>query len=57
MVGDRLDSDLEGAVTAGLDAAIVLTGVTPRGDAMAAADPAPVAVAEDLHTLVVGNGR
>jgi HAD superfamily hydrolase (TIGR01450 family) len=56
MVGDRLDSDLEGAVAAGLDAAIVLTGVTSREAAEAASDPAPVAVGDDLHALVVAGG-
>ncbi|MFL5824110.1 MAG: HAD-IIA family hydrolase [Solirubrobacteraceae bacterium] len=54
MVGDRLDSDLGGAVAAGLDGAIVLTGVTTRAAATAATDPAPVAVADDLYALVVG---
>ena len=33
VVGDRLDSDLEGAAAAGLDAAIVLTGVSTREQA------------------------
>ena len=36
MVGDRLDADLGGAAAAGLDAAIVLTGVTTREQAEAA---------------------
>jgi HAD superfamily hydrolase (TIGR01450 family) len=54
VVGDRLDSDLAGAAAAGLDAAIVLSGVTGRDDAMLAADPTPVAVAEDLQALVLG---
>jgi HAD superfamily hydrolase (TIGR01450 family) len=54
VVGDRLDSDLAGAAAAGLDGAIVLTGVTTSEQAQAAADPAPVAVAPDLHKLVVG---
>jgi HAD superfamily hydrolase (TIGR01450 family) len=53
VVGDRLDADLAGAAAAGLDAAIVLTGVTSRADAEAATDPAPVAIAEDLHALLV----
>jgi HAD superfamily hydrolase (TIGR01450 family) len=53
VVGDRLDSDLAGATAAGLDAAIVLTGVTSAEDADAASNPAPVAVARDLHELVV----
>ena len=52
VVGDRLDSDLAGASAAGLDAAIVLTGVTPADEARSAADPAPVAVAQDLLELV-----
>jgi HAD superfamily hydrolase (TIGR01450 family) len=54
VVGDRLDSDLAGAAAAGLDGAIVLTGVTTSEQAQTAADPAPVAVAADLHELVVG---
>jgi HAD superfamily hydrolase (TIGR01450 family) len=53
MVGDRLDSDLAGATAAGIDAAIVLTGVTSRADAEAAEEPAPVAIAEDLRSLVL----
>jgi glycerol 3-phosphatase-2 len=56
VVGDRLDSDLKGAAAAGLDAAIVLTGVTSRDQAQMASEPAPVAVAEDLHELVMGRG-
>jgi glycerol-1-phosphatase len=54
VIGDRLDADLQGAAAAGLDAAIVLTGVTSGADAQAASDPAPVAVADNLHALVVG---
>lgn len=73
VVGDRLDSDLEGACAAGLEGAIVLTGVTSREEAeeFAAlaraqasrsssdegpAPAAPVAIAENLHSLVVGRG-
>lgn len=52
VVGDRLDADLGGAAAAGLDAAIVLTGVTSREQAVSATDPAPVAIAENLHALV-----
>ncbi|MEA2195963.1 MAG: glycerol-phosphatase [Solirubrobacteraceae bacterium] len=52
-VGDRLDADLAGAAAAGLDAAIVLTGVTSRAEAEAAQAPAPVAIAEDLAALVL----
>jgi HAD superfamily hydrolase (TIGR01450 family) len=53
-VGDRLDADLAGAAAAGLDAAIVLTGVTSRAEAEAAQAPAPIAIAEDLAALVLG---
>ena len=53
VVGDRLDSDLAGAHAAGLDGAIVLTGVTTREAAEQASDPAPVAIAPDLSTLVL----
>jgi HAD superfamily hydrolase (TIGR01450 family) len=54
MVGDRLDADLGGAAAAGLDGAIVLTGVTTREQAEAAEDPAPVAIADSLYALVTG---
>jgi glycerol 3-phosphatase-2 len=52
MIGDHLDSDLGGASGVGIDAAIVLTGVTRRDQAESATDPAPVAIAENLHSLV-----
>jgi HAD superfamily hydrolase (TIGR01450 family) len=53
VVGDRIDADLGGAAAAGLDGAIVLTGVASSEHANSAHDPAPVAVAADLRTLVV----
>jgi HAD superfamily hydrolase (TIGR01450 family) len=53
VIGDHLISDLGGAAAAGLDAAIVLSGVTSREQAEAAANPAPVAIAQDLATLVL----
>jgi HAD superfamily hydrolase (TIGR01450 family) len=53
VVGDRVDSDLAGAAAAGLDGAIVLTGASTRHEAEAAHDPSPVAIAEDLHSLVL----
>jgi len=53
VVGDRVDVDLAGAAAAGLDAAIVLTGVSTESEAKRATDPAPVAIAQDLHSLVV----
>ena len=51
VVGDRLDSDVVAAARADLDAALVLTGQTTRED-VEAADPKPVAVAENLAMLV-----
>jgi HAD superfamily hydrolase (TIGR01450 family) len=55
VVGDRLDADLAGAAAAGLDAAIVLTGVSDRAHAQAAEDPRPVKIADDLHSLLVAS--
>ena len=57
MVGDRLDSDVAGARATGLDAAVVLTGVTSReaAELAAAQDGSPiVAVAASLGALVLG---
>jgi glycerol 3-phosphatase-2 len=54
MIGDRLDADLAGAAAAGIDCAIVLTGVSTRAEALAASVPAAVAIAEDLRELVLG---
>jgi HAD superfamily hydrolase (TIGR01450 family) len=56
MVGDRIESDLHGAHAAGVDGAIVLTGVATREDADAA-EPPPVAVAASLADLVVAGPR
>jgi ribonucleotide monophosphatase NagD (HAD superfamily) len=53
VIGDHLESDLGGASAAGLDAAIVLSGMTGADDASAAVDPKPVAIAADLGTLVL----
>ncbi len=55
VIGDRLDADLAGAAAAGLDGAIVLTGVTSAQRAAEATDPAPVAVADDLRALLLGS--
>jgi ribonucleotide monophosphatase NagD (HAD superfamily) len=52
VVGDRLDADVAAAATAGLDAALVLTGETSADEARAAKEPAPVAVAANLAALV-----
>jgi HAD superfamily hydrolase (TIGR01450 family) len=54
VVGDRVDADLGGAQAAGLDGAIVLTGSSTREQAQAA-EPPPVAVAENLGDLVLGS--
>jgi len=56
VVGDRLDSDIEAAHAAGLDAALVLSG--DGSGSLATRDDAaqPVAVAEDLGALVHGEG-
>jgi glycerol 3-phosphatase-2 len=53
MIGDHLVSDLGGAAGAGIDAAIVLTGVASRADADAAQEPRPVAIGADLASLVL----
>lgn len=51
-VGDRLDADVAGARAAGIDSALVLTGVTSELEA-ARADPAPTYVAASLAALVL----
>lgn len=55
MIGDRIEADLAGAAAAGIDGAIVLTGVATRAEAEAASDPAPVAIAATLHDLVIAS--
>lgn len=52
VVGDRLDTDIEGAVTAKLDSLLVLTGVaTPRDLLEAGPHERPTYVAYDLAVL------
>lgn len=53
MVGDRLDTDVDGAIAAGLDSLAVLTGVSSLAEIMAA-EPGhrPSFVAADLAGLV-----
>jgi glycerol 3-phosphatase-2 len=53
VVGDRLDTDIDGAAALGWDAALVLTGVSTREDAEAATRP-PTFVLEDLRGLFDG---
>ncbi|MEZ0492823.1 HAD-IIA family hydrolase [Kineococcus sp. TBRC 1896] len=52
VVGDRLDTDLQGARTAGLDGLLVLTGVTGVRELLAAAaHERPTHVGRDLRSL------
>jgi HAD superfamily hydrolase (TIGR01450 family) len=52
VVGDRLDTDIEGAVGAGLDSLLVLTGVSrPRDLVAAPSERRPTYVAKDLAGL------
>lgn len=55
MIGDRLDTDIQGAQKAGLRAALVLTGVTSP-DGLAASDIVPDGVYEDLPALMAAWG-
>jgi HAD superfamily hydrolase (TIGR01450 family) len=52
VVGDRLDADIAGAQAAGLDGALVLSGVSTAEQA-AAADPPPTAIATTLAALLL----
>ncbi len=51
MIGDRLETDIEGALKAGMDAALVLSGVTTRRDLDGSNIP-PTFVSPDLASLV-----
>ncbi|GAA2071516.1 HAD-IIA family hydrolase [Williamsia deligens] len=54
VVGDRLDTDIAGAVAVGLDSLLVLTGVSTLADAMCAdEDSRPTHVAADLSGLLL----
>jgi glycerol 3-phosphatase-2 len=56
MVGDRLDTDIEGARRAGMDSLLVLTGVTGLPELVAAAEQLrPTYVAPDLGGLLVSH--
>lgn len=50
-VGDRLDTDIAGARAAGLDSALILTGVTSR-EALASSELQPDLVFENLPALI-----
>ena len=51
-VGDRVDTDVVGALRAGMDSALVLTGSTDS-EAARRADPRPIHVADSLAALVI----
>ncbi|WP_045742226.1 HAD-IIA family hydrolase [Actinoplanes rectilineatus] len=52
VIGDRLDTDIEGAVGAGMDSLLVLTGVSGPADLLVAApERRPTYVAADLSGL------
>ena len=52
MVGDRIDTDIEGAISAGIDAMVVLTGVTTLPDVLELpSGQRPSYVAADLRGL------
>ena len=54
VVGDRLDTDIEGAYAGGVDSLLVLTGVTDAAQLLAAgAAHRPTYVARDLRGLLV----
>ncbi len=53
VVGDRLDTDIEGAVRGGADSLLVLTGVSTAKDAvLAPAGQRPTYIAADLRGLI-----
>jgi len=53
MVGDRLDTDIAGARRAGIDALLVLTGISTRAEAEETAEELqPTYVADDLGALL-----
>jgi HAD superfamily hydrolase (TIGR01450 family) len=52
VIGDRLDTDIDGAAAAGMDSLLVLTGVHSWKHAVERAGNLPTYVAEDLRCLV-----
>jgi HAD superfamily hydrolase (TIGR01457 family) len=55
VIGDRLDTDVAGAVALGLDSALVLTGISTREEAEASELP-PTYVVDDLSVLFRPDG-
>ncbi|MFI6871684.1 HAD-IIA family hydrolase [Nocardia sp. NPDC050406] len=51
VVGDRLDTDIDGAHTAGLESLMVLTGVSTLDDLRKRSDRLPTYIAESLDAL------
>lgn len=51
MVGDRVETDVVGAVSAGIEAVLVLSGASGRGD-LFDTDELPVAVGDDVRVLL-----
>lgn len=57
MIGDRLDTDIEGAHRAGIDSLLVMTGVTRLAELVAATpEERPTYLAPDLAGLFVAHG-
>ena len=56
MIGDRLETDIRGAASAGLASALVLTGVTDRSQ-LADGDARPTWIAESLSDLAAGHAE
>lgn len=52
MIGDRLDTDIQGAGELGIPTALVLTGVTEAGSDHDASEIAPTGVFDDLAALL-----
>ncbi|MFE2109954.1 HAD-IIA family hydrolase [Kitasatospora sp. NPDC059463] len=56
VVGDRLDTDIEGAFNGGVDSLLVFTGVTTAAQVLAApAEHRPTYLAADLRGLLTGH--
>jgi HAD superfamily hydrolase (TIGR01450 family) len=55
MVGDRVETDIAGAAAVGIDAVLVLSGASGRGDLLDG-DRLPVAVGNDVRVLLADRG-